>query len=91
TGIHPRTLKIDSGAEFYLCTEFRELLQLKSFEMTSRKSVQVTIEYNNRLQAAAAKSGKSLIEKHPRALLEKLGKIEPKITKCITDKNYKCA
>ncbi|KAJ6502910.1 hypothetical protein C8R47DRAFT_1251855 [Mycena vitilis] len=91
TGINPRALKVGDGAEFFLLMNMRAELQWKSFEMTPRRWVEATIEYNTRLQAAAGTSAHEVVRKHPRALVEKLGEIEPKIIQRITNNNFKSA
>ncbi|KAJ7607603.1 hypothetical protein DFH06DRAFT_1486459 [Mycena polygramma] len=77
TGTDPRSLQIHQGAEVYLFMEMRREFGWKSYEMTSRTWVQSTAEYNTRLRKLPG--GKQFIPKNPRALLEMLGVIEPKI------------
>ncbi|KAJ7037697.1 hypothetical protein C8F04DRAFT_1328715 [Mycena alexandri] len=90
TGIDPRALKIDSGAEFFLFMEMRKELQWRSFEMTPKRWAEATVVYNTRLQATPH-AGRVIINKNPRALLDKLGQIEPRIIQRIADKDYKSA
>ncbi|KAJ7606467.1 hypothetical protein DFH06DRAFT_1348008 [Mycena polygramma] len=89
TGINPRALKVGDGAEFYLLMNMRAEFQWKSFEMTPKRWVEATVEYNARLEAAAGNSGPEVVKKHPRALMEKLGEIEPKIIQRIANNNFK--
>ncbi|KAJ6456223.1 hypothetical protein C8R47DRAFT_1203691 [Mycena vitilis] len=91
TGINPRALKVGDGAEFYLLMNMRAEFQWKSFEMTPKRWVEATVEYNARLEAAAGKPGLEVVKKHPRALMEKLGEIEPKIIQRIANNNFKSA
>ncbi|KAJ7077700.1 hypothetical protein B0H15DRAFT_954994 [Mycena belliarum] len=91
TGIDPRALKIEQGAEFFLLMDMRKEFQWKSFEMTPRRWAEAAAVYNDRLQKAAGGSGHVTIRKHPRALLDKMGEIEPKIIQRIADSNYKSA
>jgi hypothetical protein len=75
TQIHPKSLSIGVGDEFFLFMELREEQQWTSFGMTPRKWVSATQEYNTRLQA----KNQASVTKQPRALVEKLGEIEPKV------------
>ncbi|KAJ7668743.1 hypothetical protein DFH06DRAFT_1378734 [Mycena polygramma] len=89
TGTDPRSLKIHQGQEFYLFMDMRREFGWKSYEMTSRTWVQSTAEYNTRLRKLPG--GKQLISKNPRALLEMLGVIEPKIVDRLLTNNFKSA
>ncbi|KAJ7601836.1 hypothetical protein DFH06DRAFT_1351920 [Mycena polygramma] len=91
TGVNPRALKVGDGAEFFLLMNMRAEFQWKSFEMTPKRWVEATVEYNTRLQTAAGNSGPEVVKKHPRALMEKLGEIEPKIIQRIANNNFKSA
>ena len=64
--------------------------QWTSFTMTSQKWVSATHTYNERLEEKARVRGVQFIKKNPRALMEKLGEIEPKISKRLLTKNFKC-
>ncbi|KAJ7710181.1 hypothetical protein B0H16DRAFT_1344247 [Mycena metata] len=59
--------------------------------MTPRRWADATVVFNTRLQALSHKSGHHTVNKHPRALLDKLGEVEPRIIQRIADKNYKSA
>ncbi|KAJ6463111.1 hypothetical protein C8R47DRAFT_1202066 [Mycena vitilis] len=84
----PCALKIGDGAEFFLLMNMRAEFQWKSCEMTPKRWVEATVEYNARLQTAAGSS--EVVKKHPRALMEKLGEIEPKLIQQIANNNFKC-
>lgn len=55
--------------------------------MTSKRWVGAAAEYNKRL---VAKGGSSVILKHPLALLQKLGEIEPRLMNRIMKGDYTC-
>ncbi|KAK6984837.1 hypothetical protein R3P38DRAFT_2575379, partial [Favolaschia claudopus] len=88
TGINPLALKITYGEEFYLFMKLRTERQWKSFEMTPKRWAEETVLYNSRLKSLPNRIPSP---KHPRALVEKLTEIEPKIILRIRDKNYKSA
>ncbi|KAG1777240.1 hypothetical protein EV702DRAFT_1005393 [Suillus placidus] len=76
TGINPRSLTIQHSDEFYLFMNMRAEFKWLSYQMTSKRWVQATEEYNRRL---VEKMGRSVIQKNPQALLRALGDIEPKL------------
>ncbi|KAK6969492.1 hypothetical protein R3P38DRAFT_3500892 [Favolaschia claudopus] len=86
TGINPRTLQIAYGAEFYAFMDLRLQRQWKTFEMTPKRWAADTELYNDKLRLL---TGGSTSYKHPRALVDKLAEIEPKIIHRIQDDNYK--
>ncbi|KAK7000737.1 hypothetical protein R3P38DRAFT_3218571 [Favolaschia claudopus] len=86
TGIDPRTLQITYGAEFYVFMDLRLQRQWKTFEMTPKRWAADTELYNDKLRLLP---GGSTSYKHPRALVDKLAEIEPKIIHRIQDDNYK--
>ncbi|KAK7027758.1 hypothetical protein R3P38DRAFT_3190841 [Favolaschia claudopus] len=86
TGINPRTLQIAYGAEFYAFMDLRLQRQWKTFEMTPKRWAADTELYNDKLRLLP---GGSTSYKHPRALVDKLAEIEPKIIHRIQDDNYK--
>ncbi|KAJ7165980.1 hypothetical protein C8R46DRAFT_1219750 [Mycena filopes] len=91
TGTDIRSLKIHSGAEFFLFMEMRVDLQLKSFEMTPKKWVGVTETYNSRLKALPVEEGHAFVPKNPRALLDKLGEVETQVITRRTTDNFRSA
>ncbi|KAH9931192.1 hypothetical protein B0H21DRAFT_699867, partial [Amylocystis lapponica] len=88
TGIHPRSMTISSNDEFYVFMDMRYEKKWVSFEMSPRKWVIAANDYNTRLEAFNRSRGTSTIRKTPRALMEKLGEIEPKILARIASGRY---
>ncbi|KAG2738225.1 hypothetical protein P692DRAFT_201842822 [Suillus brevipes Sb2] len=66
TGIHPRSLTFQNSDEFYLFMEMRAEFKWLSYQMTSKRWVMATEEYNHCL---IKKAGQSVIQKNPQALL----------------------
>jgi hypothetical protein len=91
TGLDPRSMTIKGDEEFYLFMEMRAERQWVSFGMNSRKWVTATVAYNNRLESANATKGVATVKKNPRALVDFLGSIEPKISRRILDQDFICA
>jgi hypothetical protein len=58
-----------------------------SYQMTLKRWVLATEEYNRRL---VEKMGQSIIQKNPQALLRALGDIEPKLMNRIIKDEYTC-
>ena len=87
TQIHPNSLMIKGDAEFFLFMEMRAEFHWISYEMTSRKWVDATEEFNCRL---VEKCGVSAIRKNPLALLRKLGELEPRVIERVLKDNYTC-
>ncbi|KAG2738529.1 hypothetical protein P692DRAFT_20758853, partial [Suillus brevipes Sb2] len=85
TGIDPRSLTFQNSDEFYLFMEMRAEFKWLSYQMTSKRWVMATEEYNHRL---IKKAGQSVIQKNPQALLRALGDIEPKLMSRITKNDY---
>lgn len=81
-------MTIKGETEFYLFMDMREEKQWASFSMNAPKWVAAAQEYNTRLEAQS--SGASVIKKHPRALMDLLGEIEPKISARIATGDYTC-
>ena len=90
TAMDVRSLAVQGDLEFFLFMEMRAEFQWTSFTMTSQKWVSATHTYNERLEEKARVRGVQFIKKNPRALMEKLGEIEPKISKRLLTKNFKC-
>ena len=90
TAMDVRSLAVQGDTEFYLFMEMRAEFQWTSFMMTSQKWVSATHIYNERLEQQTRVRGVLFIKKNPRALMEKLGEIEPKISKRLLTKNFKC-
>ncbi|KAJ7166768.1 hypothetical protein C8R46DRAFT_1351047 [Mycena filopes] len=89
TGTDPRSLAIHQGQEFFLFMDMRREFGWKSYDMNSRKWVTATTEYNSRLRRLPG--GNQFIAKNPRALLEKLGEMEPKIATRLANNNFTSA
>ncbi|KAG1764260.1 hypothetical protein EV702DRAFT_1014433 [Suillus placidus] len=85
TGINPRSLTIQHSDEFYLFMNMRAEFKWLSYQMTSKRWVQATEEYNRRL---VEKMGRSVIQKNLQALLRALGDIEPKLMNRIIKDEY---
>lgn len=61
-----------------------------TFNMTFKKYVIATIEFNSRMEQKAKEKGTHFITKNPRALMEKLTEIEEKITERLSTKDFVC-
>ncbi|KAG1776098.1 hypothetical protein EV702DRAFT_1269133 [Suillus placidus] len=85
TGINPHSLTIQHSDEFYLFMNMRAEFKWLSYQMTSKRWVQATEEYNCHL---VEKMGRSVIQKNPQALLHALGDIEPKLMNRIIKDEY---
>ncbi|KAI6009043.1 hypothetical protein EDC04DRAFT_872575 [Pisolithus marmoratus] len=85
TGIPPESLVISGEDQFYLFMEMRAEFGWLSYQMTSRKWVDATNEYNRRL---ILKLGPS-ITKNPQALLQLLSRIECRLIERIIKDDYK--
>ncbi|GBE83530.1 hypothetical protein SCP_0505840 [Sparassis crispa] len=79
TGVHALSLTISTDNEFYLFMDLRSEQRWVSYDMTPWKWVTAANDYNLRLEALNWSKAKSTIRKTPRALMEKLGEIEPKL------------
>ncbi|EGO22399.1 hypothetical protein SERLADRAFT_451253 [Serpula lacrymans var. lacrymans S7.9] len=88
TGIDPRSLTLNSSAEFFLFMDMRLQNKWASFSMTSRKWVLATADYNSRLEKLPKSGGSPAVMKNPRALFDKLGEIETKIVERIKSNNF---
>jgi hypothetical protein len=58
--------------------------QWVSYNMTSHKWVTATLDYNTRLESHNKAAGHETVPKNPRALMDKLGEIEPIIVNRVT-------
>lgn len=85
TGIDSRSLTLQDSIEFYLFMDMRAEFKWLSYQMSSKRWVLATEEYNHRL---AQKKGSSIVEKNPQALLRALGDIEPKLMNRIIKNEY---
>jgi hypothetical protein len=91
TNIDPRSLLIREHDEFCLFMDMRAELKWISHEMTPKRWVQATMEYNKCLPARAGPlEGSSVIPKNPLALSRKLGEIEQMVMTRIIKGNFKC-
>ncbi|GBE88497.1 hypothetical protein SCP_1303130 [Sparassis crispa] len=88
TGINVNSLSISSDTEFYLFMDMRAEKKWASFNMTPCKWVEAAEAYNSRLEALNSAKGLPTVWKTPRALMDKLGELEPKILICIASKDY---
>ena len=87
TNIDPRSLTIQENVEFYLFMDMRAEFKWISHEMSPKRWVDATAEFNRRL---VAKQGPSATIKNPLALLRTLGDLEPRIMNRIIKGDYKC-
>ncbi|KAG1846256.1 hypothetical protein F4604DRAFT_1540506, partial [Suillus subluteus] len=76
TGIDPRSLTFQSSDEFYMFMDMRAEFKWLSYQMTLKRWVLATEEYNRHLMM---KNGQSVMPKNPQALLRVLGNIELKL------------
>jgi hypothetical protein len=86
-------MSIKTSNEFLLFMDMRAGLGWVSYNMTSRRWVLATANYNLRLDSEALNSAKNIvtIPKHPRALTEHLvGAIEMKIASRIARNDFTC-
>jgi hypothetical protein len=90
TSIDPRSLLIQGDGEFFLFMDMRAELKWISHEMTPRRWVEATAEYNKRMVTKRLGSGPSVVLKHPLALSRKLGELEPRLMSRILKADYKC-
>jgi hypothetical protein len=81
------SLSVGRGAEFFLFMNMRDEFQWVSYNMTSQKWVSAAKEYNKRLADLNSRA----VHKNPRALMDKLGEIEPVIVSRIARKDYTCS
>ncbi|KAH9855088.1 hypothetical protein C2E23DRAFT_725157 [Lenzites betulinus] len=91
TGIDARSLSFACSGdsdEFYLFMRLRKEHQWASFRMTPFNWVCAASLYNTELRRLNHERGKSLVSKTPRALMEKLGDIEPDILGRLATGNY---
>jgi hypothetical protein len=90
TMINPLSLSISKGNEFFLFMDMRAEQQWTSYGTSPRQWAKVTNEYNTRLEALAESSKLPFIPKNPRALMDKLGEIEPKISDRLLRQDFQC-
>ena len=83
-------MTIKGTDEFHLFMDMRAENGWASFNMTSRKWVMATNDYNMRLAVLNLSKNCTTIEKNPRALLDLLGEIEPKISDWIIKNDFMC-
>ncbi|KAF8973794.1 hypothetical protein BDZ97DRAFT_1751761 [Flammula alnicola] len=88
TSIDPRALQITGDDEFYLFMDMRAEFQWISFGMTASKWASAAKIFNDRLEVVGKKKNIEIIKKNPRALVDKLNAIEPKISDRILKGNY---
>lgn len=87
TGIDARSLQIQGDTEFFLFMEMRVEFSWASYQMTPKKWVTATEEYNRRL---TEKDGPEIVKKNPQALVRKLGEMEPRLMERIVKGDYNC-
>jgi hypothetical protein len=85
-----RSMTIKEDIEFYLFMDMQAKYQWTSFNMTPQKWVIATTEYSKWLEEFSAKNSCLMIKKHPRALMDLLREIEPKIANCIIRGDFVC-
>lgn len=85
-----RSMALKGDDEFFLFMDMRAEKQWASFNMTSRKWVAATQEFNARLEALNIKKNNPTVRKNPRALMDLLGQIEPKISERIIRNDFIC-
>ena len=90
TAVDVRSLAIQGDLEFYLFMDMRAEFQWTSFTMTSQKWVSATVAYNKTLKERGNLQGVPVVKKNPRALMDKLSEVEPKISKRLITKNFTC-
>lgn len=94
TGINPLSSSIASGDEFFLFMNLRAEHQWVSFGMTPQKWVDAAVTYNVELEKLNRRLGHFRSNwatwKTPRALMEKLGEVEPMILRRLATGDYKC-
>ncbi|KAL6305557.1 hypothetical protein BKA93DRAFT_824944 [Sparassis latifolia] len=88
TGINLSSLSISADSEFYLFMDMRAEGKWASFNMTPAKWVAAVKAYNAHLEELTKSRGLPMARKTSRALMEKLGKLEPKILARIIAKDY---
>ncbi|KAF8572794.1 hypothetical protein K439DRAFT_1377518, partial [Ramaria rubella] len=89
TGILPAALTIGTGDEFFLFMDLHAEKQWVSYGMTAQKWVNATTEYNIHWKHKCQENGTIFVSKNPRALIEKLGEMEIRISKRIQKDDYK--
>ncbi|KAI0287553.1 hypothetical protein BC826DRAFT_916945 [Russula brevipes] len=92
-GVDPRALRIGPGEDvaFFLFMEMRLENQWVSYDMTPARWVAATGEFNRRLGEDGRERGLSLVLKHPRALMGKLGEIEGTVADRLYRNDFKSA
>jgi hypothetical protein len=90
TCIDPRAIQITEDNEFYLFMDMHAEFQWTSFGMMTAKWATATKVYNEKLKALGKNKNIEIFKKNPRALMEKLNEIEPKISERLLSKNYIC-
>ncbi|OBZ65553.1 hypothetical protein A0H81_14418 [Grifola frondosa] len=88
TGINVLSLSITAKHEYLVFMDLRLEQQWTSFAMTPRKWVTAANDYNARLESVNRSNGRSTIYKTPRALMEKLGAVEPEILSRFASSNF---
>ncbi|THH00509.1 hypothetical protein EW026_g2025 [Hermanssonia centrifuga] len=89
TGVDHRALMIAGDVEFFLFMNMRKEFQWASFRMTPRGFVEATQVYNERLERANRANGHTTIKKNPRALMNKLAEVEPRILQRLATQDFK--
>lgn len=70
--------------------ELRAQYQWASYNLNSRKYVEITDIYNSELEARNAGKAQIIVKKTPRALMERLSNVEAIVHERIAAKNFKC-
>jgi hypothetical protein len=85
-----RSMALKADDEFFLFMDMRAEEKWASFNMTSHKWVTATQKYNARLEALNIKKNRPTVKKNPRALMDLLGQVEPKVSERIIKNNFVC-
>ncbi|THG93316.1 hypothetical protein EW026_g7888 [Hermanssonia centrifuga] len=89
TGVDHRALIITGDVEFFLFMDLRKEFQWASFRMTPRGYVEATQLYNEQLERVNRANGHTTVRKNPRALMNKLAEIEPRILQRLATQDFK--
>ncbi|KAL6299496.1 hypothetical protein BKA93DRAFT_829872 [Sparassis latifolia] len=90
TGINALSISITTDDEFYLFMDLRSEQKWVSYSMSPQQWVMAANDYNTRFEAHSRSRGRTAIRKTPRALMEKLGEIEPKVLARLASGHYTC-
>ncbi|KAI0673878.1 hypothetical protein C8Q78DRAFT_1186282 [Trametes maxima] len=91
TGLNPLSTTISSGDEFFLFMNLRAEHKWASYNMTPQKWVEAATLYNTALEKTSWRLGhmRWTARKTPRALMDKLGEIEPMVLRRLQSGDYR--